>query len=683
MKKSLLFSRLFAFLFVIVLGLGSAYFVLGLEVEQDNASMQSDKATNDQTYQVFRDTFDAEFELILSVSRENLATSVGQQQLQQESEWVKALPGIVSVTFVQPPASVEDASSTTALLIQLDPYQDRSERVELIHILRTEADEHIEGEVYLVGMPLLKERVAHYISRDQTIVIPLSVITMVLILLFIFKRLGGVLFPMTIAGLSLLTTLGVYAAVGLPLNSITSLLPPVVIVLAVSVGVHLFDAWTRFADQGLSASEATQSAIKLVWKPCVFTAAMTAVGMLSLWVSPIPAVRQFGVFAALGVMLSIVFAFILFPTTGPWLCAKKPRPIARFMGQFIGWASTMPIRYPRWIFVSAVLLTALSLGLASRIENSTDLIRFFKAKDEVRIAHETVGEKLGSVRSINLLVEHADHHTFDLMMDYSALHELTDAMTNLPHVVRVESMLDHLNPADMATQPESSPIGLKRYLSDEQDIMRVILHLGDIGSAQAAETCTAIDQLRTQFAAWEIKPTGNYYQVVQNSNSLVSTLVKSFSITLIIVLVSTCLLFRDIWFLLPAFIPNMLPVIWGAGLMGALHIDLSSGTAMVAAVVIGLAIDDTIHYLHHFRSFKHLPVEEATQKTTRLIGRALTASSIVLACGFFMGAFGSFIPTNTFALLTACMIISALFCDLLVLPAYLCLVTKNQAKDEI
>jgi predicted RND superfamily exporter protein len=101
----------------------------------------------------------------------------------------------------------------------------------------------------------------------------------------------------------------------------------------------------------------------------------------------------------------------------------------------------------------------------------------------------------------------------------------------------------------------------------------------------------------------------------------------------------------------------------------------------VAAVVIGLAVDDTIHYLHHFQTFKSLPIQEATKQTTRRIGHALTASSIVLVGGFWTGAFGSFIPTNTFALLTGCTMISALFCDLLVLPAYLNIVLNNRQKN--
>jgi len=209
------------------------------------------------------------------------------------------------------------------------------------------------------------------------------------------------------------------------------------------------------------------------------------------------------------------------------------------------------------------------------------------------------------------------------------------------------------------------------------------VHLGDIGSASASEIVSRIQTLAETMlgAEWIVEPTGDYYQMIRDSNQLVATLLKSFALSLFVVMASTCLLFRSLRVLIPAFIPNILPIIWGAGLMGLLGIDLSTGTTMVAAVVIGLAVDDTIHYLHHFQDFRHLSIRKATRSTTLRIGRALTISSIVLVGGFWMGAFGSFIPTNTFALLTGCMMISALFCDLLVLPAYLIL-TRRLAHEK-
>ena len=308
------------------------------------------------------------------------------------------------------------------------------------------------------------------------------------------------------------------------------------------------------------------------------------------------------------------------------------------------------------------------------MENNTDLIRFFKKSDPTYIAHAAVNDSMGSVRSIDLLLHRTDGAAFDPFTDPAVIQPLLDRMENIPDVARVDSLLPYLQ-----TAAPPDPDALGRFLADDGRVLRFQVHLGDIGSARAAEISSALEALAPE--GWAVEPTGAYFQVVRDSNRLVDTLLKSFATTLVIVLVSTCLLFRTHRVLIPALIPNILPIIWGAGLMGLLHIDLSTGTTMVAAVVIGLAVDDTIHYLHHFQAFRHLPVHEATRATTRRIGRALTASSIVLVGGFWMGAFGSFIPTNTFALLTGGMMASALFCDLLVLPAWLNLTLRPQPRE--
>ncbi|MDZ8119717.1 efflux RND transporter permease subunit [Pontiella agarivorans] len=669
--------KILSVLFPVLIAGFSARFASGLTIEQDNESMQSAEARQDPAYVAFRRAFDSEYELMLSVTREHVL-----EELPHAVEWLRSLDGVQSVYF--PPAA-EQASGflskdgrTAGLLITLRSDQSRTGRTALMKTLRTEAPAQIDGTVRIVGLPLLKERVARYIAKDQSTIIPLSIIVMMLMLALLFRRAAGVVLPMLVVGMSLITTLGFYAACGLELNSITSLLPPVVIVLSVSVAVHLLDAWNHAVNAGLRGDDAVQNAVKNVWKPCVFTAAMTAVGLLSLCFSPVPAVQLFGLFAAIGVLLSVVFGFTLLPTALSWTpprpAADNPTGMRRFLLLLAAW----PARYPKTILLLAALITALSIWAGTTVENNTDLIRFFKTSDPVYIAHDEVNRTLGSVRSLNLLIQHADDCPFNPHSDVKPLKAFTDQISRIPDVVRTDSVADF--PPDAPAVP---PELRRRFITDDGKTLQAEVHLGDIGSARASAIVARIRSLseETLGAGWIVRPTGDYYQMVRDSNQLVATLLKSFALSLFVVMGSTCLLFRSLRVLIPAFIPNILPVIWGAGLMGLFGIDLSTGTTMVAAVVIGLAVDDTIHYLHHFQSFKHLPIREAVRSTTLRIGRALTVSSIVLVGGFWMGAFGSFIPTNTFALLTGSMMISALFCDLLVLPAYLIL-TRRPSHDE-
>ena len=656
----------------------AAWFTGRLRIERDNASMQSTEAHTDPVYESFQREFDSEYELMVVVSRDDLKSEDGWSRLQADADWLRSLDGIRAV-YLPPlseamPGLVSSDGRTVGMLVVLQSDQPRSARSRLLETLSNEAPKQIGGSVDVVGLPLLKASVAHRIARDQQVVTPLSGAAMMVMLALLYRRAAGVILPMLIVVLSLVTTLGLYAAVGLELNSITSLLPPVVIVLSVSVAVHLMDAWIHGVDAGERGEPAIRSAVQAVWKPCVFTAAMTAAGLLSLALSPVPAVRLFGIFAAIGVCLSVLYAFAILPIALRWTPERPHHTGNAWMNRFLNRMAELPVHHPAAILLTALLITGGAVTAALRIHNNTDLIHFFKPHDPTFIAHDRVNRLLGSVRSLDLLVRKRDGSAVNPTEDLSVLKALADNIQEIPDVAGTGS------PADIPAigwfmTGTTHPL-IRRFLSGEGRLLRMQVMLGDVGSARASEICDRIAEIAaiTPGPDWEVTPTGAYYQVVRDSNQLVSTLVKSFGITLAVILAATGLLFRSPAVLIPAFIPNMLPIIWGAGLMGLLGIDLSTATTMVAAVVIGLAVDDTIHYLHHFQTYRHLPVYEATRSTTLRIGRALVISSIVLVGGFWMGALGSFIPTNTFALLTGAMMASALFCDLLVLPAYLNLI---------
>ncbi len=661
-----------------LVALVAAWFVRGLGIEQDNLSMQSDEARKDQVYETFQRVFDSDYELMVVVTRDDLGSEAGRRELQENADWLRSLNGVREVHLPDPsqpkPGLVSEDGRTAGILLVLRSDQPRNERSQLLDTLLADAPKEIEGEVHVVGLPLLKASVASHIARDQKVVTPLSGVAMMIMLGLLFRRVAGVLLPMVIVGLSLLTTLGLYAACDLELNSITSLLPPVVIVLSVSVSVHLFDAWLHAVDSGKRGDDAIRSAIKSVWKPCVFTAAMTAVGLLSLVLSPIPAVRLFGLFAAIGVSLSVIFAFDILPIALRWTPERPTSAQSTWMARFLKGMAEWPVRHPIPVLLLACVVTIASGRAAAGIRNNTDLIHFFKQHDPTFVDHDAVNRSLGSVRSLDLLIRRQDGSPINLMAALPDLTDMVNQMEDLPDVAGTSSIVDVAKPMSLVT--ESTGSMADRLIADEGRLARIQIHLDDVGSDRVRELCDQIVEIAHNALGddWVATPTGAYYQVVRDSNKLVATLIKSFGITLAVVLVSTCLLFRSPAVLIPAFIPNMLPIIWGAGLMGLLGIDLSTATTMVAAVVIGLAVDDTIHYLHHFQTYRHLPVGEATRSTTCRIGRALVVSSIVLVGGFWMGAFGSFIPTNTFALLTGCMMASALFCDLLVLPAWLNLI---------
>ena len=166
-------------------------------------------------------------------------------------------------------------------------------------------------------------------------------------------------------------------------------------------------------------------------------------------------------------------------------------------------------------------------------------------------------------------------------------------------------------------------------------------------------------------------PTGALYHVIHDSTRLVHQQVASFGTAIVLVVLAIGLLFRSITFTILALIPNVMPILWTGGLMGVAGIELSTGTAMIASAVLGLVVDDTIYYLAHYRRVDKGDAVAAIHATAHAVGAPITAVSVSLVLGFWVGALGSFKPTIYFSLLTGLTMITGVACDLLVLPASL------------
>jgi len=231
-----------------------------------------------------------------------------------------------------------------------------------------------------------------------------------------------------------------------------------------------------------------------------------------------------------------------------------------------------------------------------------------------------------------------------------------------------------LDAFDLLEAAGDDPI-VRRLIDPEFRHARVRAQIHAVGSAVAAPLEDRIlDQARVIFGPdYALAVTGAFHRMTRDSNRLVERQLESFSLAFVLVILAVGAMFRSLRLMAVAIVPNVIPIVWTGGLMGFAGIPLSTGTTMIASVVLGLAVDDTIHYLTRFQRERSRGVRAAICATTTGTGRALVISSAVLVIGFWVGALGSFKPTIYFSLLTGITMISALLCDLLVLPASLAL----------
>ncbi|MFQ5478470.1 MAG: RND family transporter [Candidatus Binatia bacterium] len=731
-----------------------------IEIEQSNRSMTAQDDAVEEAYLEFRRLFGNDEDLLLTVSHPDLLSRNGVAMIRKLTHQIRGLDGVGGVLSLVTAKRVVagPAGAETAPLIpednpaafdadELEMILDRNPRLSgllvsddrrtaalVVELEQRDADDAYVAEVivdvrdmvgripdegfefHLTGVPVQKRDVTIYLERDKALLLPLVVLLMSVMLALFFRRASGVLLPLFVTGLSLVWTLGFYELSGLMLNPITSLLPPVVMVLAVAGSVHVYQGWRVAAGQGFDRRAVITAVIDRIRRPCFFTALTTALGLLSLVISSTPAVRAFGAFAALGVLFAFLATVTVLPVGLSFLRPAGSSRASAFLrddraigklDRFLEWTVELAAGRPRTVLCVALAVSAASAALIPEVRNNTDLVGFLRADAPLYKDTEFIESKLGAVNAVELMVRRRDGADLDSVADIRALARLEGELDSLQGVAAIHSLLDLLRqiqraefgadelvlPSDqdeldyafdlLETAGDEELLG--RLVSPGHDVVRLRVGLGSMGTQRAAALVASVLRVGERLLGDEylLTPTGSYYRVARGSNSIVAAQVKSFTLALVLVMAAIGLLFRSSRYLAVAFFPNVVPILCVGGLMGALGIDLSTGTAMVPSVVIGIAVDDTIYYLWRFRNEdRGGDAVAALRRTTMGTGRALTVSSLALALGFAAGGMGSFKPTIFFSLLTGSAMLIALLCDLIVLPACL-LLTRTGARRHV
>jgi len=753
--------RRFGVPLLVLVALATAWFAVHaarVGVEHDNESLRTTDAGELKTYADFQATFGSDEDILVAIGHPRLLESDGLALLAELTSEIEAMDGVrrawslanaeelvAGDTGVEPRALLSapwDAAGIGAraraalernpdftgwlvsadrnvagIVVEIENRPDDTEyRSSLVAALRALAPRVAArgGELHLTGVPLQKIDVSSYVARDQRVLLPAAVVVLGLTLALFLRHLSGVVVPLAVAGITVVWTLGLYGATGHDLNAITALLPPVLLVVALATTVHVYDAWlherTPLARPGTNATplapavdghERASRAVRSVIVPAMLCAVTTAQGFASLSISDLPAVRQFGLFAAFGALV----AFAVATTVVPAALSLIPPPRRRasdehgWMLRLLDLTASLATRRPAAVLVVFATLTAVLTAGIPLLRTNTDLIGFLREDAPLRRDTMWIDAHLAGTLPLDFVLQRQDGRPIVDLDSIRRIDQLEARIRSLDHVAGVTSILALLRQANRAESgspdlvlpdqqdrlqgqldllDESGHSLVRRFAAPEMTRLRLTVRLQSVGSAVSAPLVAAIreDAARILGPGLELTPTGSLWEVVRDSENLVRQQVLSFASAIVLVVLAIGLLLKSATFTLVAMIPNVMPILWTGGLMGYTGVELSTGTAMIASAVLGLVVDDTIHYLTYYKSVYAGDAAAAIRLTSRAVGAPVTVASTGLVLGFWVGALGSFLPTIYFSLLTGLTMIIGVVCDLLVLPASLMLLDR-------
>jgi hypothetical protein len=553
--------------------------------------------------------------------------------------------------------------------------------------------------IYQFGGPFINATLADDIRRDVTTFIPISVVVLLLFLLLQFRVLQGLVIPLTTGIVSLVWTLGLMAVLGLPLNILTVMVPPVLIVIGSTEDVHLLTEYHRLLRAGEGKLAAIQGTLRRgVW-PVVVTTGTTAVGFGSVATSTIPAQIHFGYASALGLTANFVVTMIVlpllllaFPVPRHLRAARRVSASKEVLPPIIDWLGRFNLRHRIAIAAISALLLLASLAGWLSIRVNTDQIDFYPEGAPLRQRAEDFHRSLTGFSEFHVVVDSGRDGGISDPTLLRAIVGLQDFLHGIGEVDRTVGVTDYLrtmhremNGGDPAfdTIPETREQvaqylllmegpELARYIDFNASAASLVVRHHITGTWQLSELLKRLDAyVAGHFPAGaSVRFTGRTVLLRNAADALAINELVSLTTTFAVIGAIHSLFFMSIRIGLLSLIPNAVPVLLIYCVMGLLGIPLDLATAMIATLAIGIAVDDTVHHVVTYRRELRVHGDRrvAMFNTLHKQARPILYVSLALAGGFFVFGFSRFAPVIHFGILSGLVMLIALIGELVLTP---------------
>ncbi len=599
---------------------------------------------------------------------------------------------------------VNRRGTATALFIYLDEMSDADFLARgLDHQINEIAEEERgTARTMLAGGAVVKAENTRIGQRDILVTTPLVALAMALVALFAYRSIVGTLVPLITIGLAVAWTMGLIALLGRPLNIITLTVPAIAQTVGFAYAIHMTSAYydvlrNRGRGGGGARGDASRDALAEVALAVLLTGLTTAVGFLALTLSPLDAVREFGLFCVAAVAFSVVAA-LAFPAAvlsilpEPNLAPGPGREPRDRMGDFFERLGRFDLRNRRTIIAIGAVVAMVALYGVTQIRVGMDQVGVFPPGHPVRENFYAINDELEGSSLFYVVLEADYRDAFKEPVNLQELAKLQAWLAAQPEIGGSTSLVDyvslinrgfHDNDPAYLRIPESKRLvsqllffggndELEKVVDSRYQTTSVVVRSKVIDSGDMGELIGRIEEhLATLPDRFSPRITGNGVLVTRMLDDLSRGQAVSLSMAFILIYIILAILFTSFRVGALALVPNALPVVCFFGTLGLTGITLNPSTSLVACIVLGIAVDDTIHYLARFNaSAKRLADEDAgAVDALRAVGRPVTFTTTALCLGFLVMCTSEMATQVQFGALTAFTLSLAWVVDVTLTPA--------------
>ena len=568
--------------------------------------------------------------------------------------------------------------------------------------------------IHMAGSPPVVHVLKTSMQENMRRFVLMSIVAISLLLFLLFRRISGVALPILVVLLTLLSTLGMMGMSGIAFKLPTQILPSFLLAVGVGASVHVLSIFFHHLQQEKDKESAIAHALGHSGLAITMTSLTTAAGLASFAGADVAPIAELGMFSAIGVLVSLLYTIVLLPSLLSIIPIKAKQSTSSAsrharMDSIMTGFTNIATGKPRTVLAASALIFAVGLAGALQVEFSHKPFEWIAKSEPVRQATDFLNDKMGGASTMEVVIDtHQENGLYEpaIMAGLARLGGEVAAMEqgelsvgktlSLADILKEIHQALNENRPEFYTTPDDRQLIAQEFLLFENSGSDDLEDYVDSQFSKARFTIKMpwadailyddfISELEQRFHHHlgdkvEVTVTGMNALLSRTMSATIVSMAESYLIAALVITVMMILLLGNIRIGLISMIPNLLPIVLTLGVMGWLKLPLDLFTMLIGSIAIGLAVDDTIHFMHNYRRY-HLEtgdVYQSVHKTLLSSGRAMLITTIVLATGFFLYMFSTMSNLFNFGLLTGFTILMALLADFLLAPALMSQLHKSQ-----
>ena len=569
-------------------------------------------------------------------------------------------------------------------------------------------------DIYLTGSAVIAGTLKQSMKEDTKQFIQKMVVMIILVLFVLFKRLSGVFLPIIAVLFTVISTLSMMAISGAPFTIVTQIMPSFLLAVITGGVIHLLSIFYKDFDKSQDVKSALRYAMGHSGLAIVMTSLTTAVGLWSFSFSEIAPVANLGTFASLGVLVGLLFTLVLVPallsvTKIKFKPDKQNQQGNTKMDSLLLGISNIATGYPKAIVSVSAFIILVAIFFAAQLRFSHFPLNWFPEDNASRVATEVVDDKLRGSITLEVIIDTGIANGLYEPSTLNKIQKATDYLNSIQtqayFVGKTLSLVDVIketnkalneNKAEFYTIPQDKNLvaqelflfensgsdDLQDFVSSDFSKARITVKVPYVDALAYNQFIDQVQaQLDQEFSdVAKVSLTGiSVLLSVIMEKSIYSSAV-SYVLAFGLIAIMMIILIGNVKIGLISMIPNVLPILFLSTIMVILDMPLDMFTMLIGAIALGLAVDDTVHFMHNFRRYEleFNDVDKAVRLTLLGTGRAIIVTSIVLSLGFLVLTTATMSNMFNFGILTASAIFIALLADFFLVPAIMKLMIHNK-----